>query len=163
MRKTLEATSLGALAVLAWITCRALYGPDSLPDRIPTHFDFAGRPNGWGSPSGLLLLPAVAVALYLGMTVVARFPSTFNYPVRVTTENRSRLEALALGLIVWLKTELVCLFTGIQWTTVQAARHPGEGLSVLLAMVPVYILVVLGTIAWHFVAMIRAGRAGCGS
>jgi hypothetical protein len=81
----------------------------------------------------------------------------------VTTENRSRLEALALGLIVWLKTELVCLFTGIQWTTVQAARHPGEGLSVLLAMVPVYILVVLGTIAWHFVAMIRAGRAGYGS
>jgi hypothetical protein len=81
----------------------------------------------------------------------------------VTAENRSRLEALALSQIAWLKTELVCLFTGIQWTSVQAARHPGEGLSVLFAMVPVYILVILGTIAWHFVAMIGAGRAGYGS
>ena len=47
MRKTLEAVGLGALAVLFWDTYRALYGPDPLPDRIPTHFDIAGQPNGW--------------------------------------------------------------------------------------------------------------------
>ncbi len=107
MRRTLEVVSLAGLAVLFWITWRAFYGPDPLPARIPTHFDIAGNPNGWGSPSSLLLLPAVALAIYLGMTVVSKFPSAFNYPVRVTPENRPRLQALTLQMIAWLKTEMI--------------------------------------------------------
>ncbi|MGA3136867.1 MAG: DUF1648 domain-containing protein [Terracidiphilus sp.] len=158
MRRTLEAVSLGALAVLFWVTYHALHGPDRLPARIPTHFDAAGNPNGWGSPSSLLLLPALALAIYLLITVVSQFPSAFNYPVRVTPENRPRLEALTLQMIAWLKTETICLFAWIQWVIVESARQ--GRLSVSLAEMPLFILAIFGTIAWHIVAMFRAARAG---
>ncbi len=151
MRKILEAISLGALALQLWITHRALYGPGRLPERIPTHFDFAGNPNGWGSPAMLLLFPAVAVALYLIITVVARFPSAFNYPVPVTAENRPRLQALVLGMIAWLKMELVCLFTWIQWSIIETARRGQGGLTPVL--MPLSILAIFGTVIWYFVAM----------
>ncbi len=161
MRKSLEAIGLGALALLAWITWSALNGPQRLPDRIPTHFDVAGNPNGWGSPAMLLLLPVVAVALYLTMTVVARFPSSFNYPVRVTPENRLRLQDLTLSMIAWLKTELACLFVCLQWFMIQAARS-GEGrLSPL--MMPGFLVVVFGTLGWYMVAAVRTARPGGGS
>ena len=158
MRKTLEAISLGALAVLFWVTYHALHGPDPLPDRIPTHFDAAGNPNGWGSPSSLLLLPAVALAIYLSITLVSRFPSAFNYPVRVTPENHARLEALALGMVSWLKMEMVCLFTWIQWSILEDVRQGQGGLSP--ALLPVSIVAVFGTVGWHIVAMFRAARTG---
>jgi uncharacterized membrane protein len=161
MRKTLEAIGLGALAVLFWVTYRALYGSDPLPDRIPTHFDIAGQPNGWGAPSALWLLPAVAVSLYLIMTLVAQFPSAFNYPVRVTIENRARLQALALSMIVAIKVEMVCLFACIQWSIVDGVRQGRFTLSP--ALVPLSIVVIFATAGWHIVAIFRAAQPGAGS
>jgi len=158
MRKSLEAISLIVLAVPIWITWQALNGSSPLPDRIPTHFDAAGNPNGWGSPSPLWLLPVVAVALYLLITILTQFPKAFNYPVRLTAENRARLAALTLQMIAWLKVELVCLFAGIQWPIIDSIRQ-GEG-KLSPALVPVFLVAVFATLGWHIAAMFRAARAG---
>ena len=158
MRKSLEAIGLAALAVLIWVTWSALAGPDPLPERIPTHFDMQGHPNGWGSPAMLLLLPVIAVALYLMMTVVARFPSSFSYPVRVTAENRARLQELTLNMVAWLKTELVCLFAWMQWSIIQMIRSGHGRLSP--ALVPGFLIVIFGTIGFHIFALFRAARPG---
>jgi hypothetical protein len=80
MRKLLEAIGIVALLFLGWITWRALAGPDHLPDRIPTHFDIAGQPNGWGSPDSLWLLPAFGLLIYLTISVVERFPWGLQLP-----------------------------------------------------------------------------------
>jgi len=53
MRKLLEAVSVAGLVALYWFTWSALYGPNRLPDRVPTHFDAAGNPNAWGSPRSI--------------------------------------------------------------------------------------------------------------
>lgn len=156
MRKILEAVSLAALAVLGWVTWSALGGPHPLPARIPTHFNMAGRPDGWGAPRMLLLLPIVAGVLYVLITWVSRYPSAFNYPVRVTRENRPRLEALALGMTAWLKAETLCLFAWIQTATVESVRR-GRG-ELPAALMPVGLVVVFGTIAWNIVAMRRTAR-----
>jgi uncharacterized membrane protein len=139
-----------------------LFGAYHLPDRIPTHFNFAGQPNGWGSPSSLMELPVVAVVIYLGMTLLARFPESFNYPVEVTAENRPRLEALTLDLIAWMKMEMVCLFAWIQWVIIEMARR-GRGDLSFMALLPVFLVALFGTIIWFIVAMRRAARAGSGS
>jgi len=156
MRKTLEAISLAALVLLLWITWRALTGPGHLAGRIPTHFDLAGRPDGSGSPAMLLLLPAVAVLLYLLLGIVVRFPSAFNYPVPVTADNRPRLEALSLSMIAWLKAELICLFVWLQNLAIQAAKHPADGLHAGSFTIPASIILVFATIAWYIKAMRRA-------
>jgi len=157
MRRTLETITLSAFAVLLWITLSALYGPSPLPERIPIHFGIDGQPNGWGSPAGLWLLPPIAAVVYAGMTLVTRFPSAFNYPVRVTAANRARLEAVIFQMVAWIKTEVVCLFTFIQWCVVQSARQGKLVLSPLV--VPLFIAAIFITIGWHFVAMFRAARS----
>jgi uncharacterized membrane protein len=161
MRKNLEAICLGALAVMVWITCQAFHGPSPLPDRIPTHFDIAGNPNGWGSPRTLLLLPGVALATYLIISIVALFPAAFNYPVRVTASNHAQLEELALSMIVWLKVEMVCFFTALQWVILQAVRNGRGTLSPWV--VPPALVIVFGTVIWHLVAMFRASGPRRGS
>ncbi len=161
MRKTLEVIGLGALAVLFWTTYSALNGPTPPPDRIPTHFDAAGNANGWGPPSTLMLLPAVALGVYLLITILSQFPSALNVPVRVTSETRARVEALTLQMVAWFKVELVCLFTWLQWTILQTARSR-EG-SISPALVPVFLVVVFATLIAHMVAMIRVTKAGSSS
>jgi uncharacterized membrane protein len=163
MRKSLEAISLMALAWMGWITWQALHGAKQLPARFAVHFDAAGNPNGWDSPSSLMELPVVAVAIYLIITVLSmvlsRFPSAFNFPVEVTVENRLQLEALAIDMIAWLKMELVCLFAWIQWVIIEMARQ-GRGDLSLLALLLVFLVAIFGTLIWFIMAMRRAGHAG---
>jgi len=157
MRKVLEVLSLAALIFLIFITVRAFYGPDRLPDRIPTHFNAAGQADGWGSPRMLLIFPAFAAAIYLLMSLVSRFPAAFNFPVRVTPLNRKRLEELALNMIAWLKAEVVVFFTWIAWSAINAARSPDQRLSPVL--MPMLLGAVFVTCAVHTVAIFKAGGA----
>lgn len=155
MRKALDIVSLIAIAVLAWVTADVFAGPDRLPARVPTHFSLSGQPDGWGSPLLLLFLPVTACLLYLLMTLVAHYPGSFNYPVRVTRANLGRLQTLALQMIGWLKAEVVWLLACIQVSAVHAARtgHSG-GISAWL--MPTALGVVFGTILGYVVAMRRS-------
>jgi uncharacterized membrane protein len=94
MRRILDFVGLAVLGLLAWITYRALYGPDTLPKRIPTHFGANGQLNGWGPPGSLWLLPIVGVGLYLLISIVSLFSASFNFPVRSTPANRLGLRRL---------------------------------------------------------------------
>lgn len=157
MRKSLEIVAL-LLLLLTWgMTAYAVLGSNPLPARIPTHFNAAGQPDGWGTPSMLWLMPVVAAVIYLLMSLVARYPAAFNFPMRTAPAARRRLEGIALGMIAWLKAEVVGLFAWIQYQTVQFARRGQGTLSVMF--LPAVLVVVFGTIAWHVAALRRAARA----
>ncbi len=158
MRKALEIVGILALILLVILTIRTFYGPARLPARIPTHFNAAGQADGWGSPAMLLVFPAIAVVIYLLMTLVSRFPAAFNFPVRVTPFNRQRLEDLALNMIAWLKVEIVVFFTWIEASAIQAARHPGHRLSPFL--MPALLVTVFVTCSLHIAGIFRAARIG---
>jgi len=155
MRKLLDYVSLAGLVLLAWFSAGLLAGPHRLPARVPIHFGLDGRPNGWGSPFLLLILPVVACVLYVLMTLVARNPGSFNYPVRVTRANLARLQALALQMIAWLKAEIIWLFVCIQIASVHAARI-GRGGGISAWLMPTALGVVFGTIIGYVVAMRRS-------
>ncbi len=157
MRRILEPVSLAALVLLLAETVHAFYGPAPLTGSIPTHYNTAGNADAWGPAATLWLLPAMASALYLLMTWVARHPAAFNFPVRVTPFNRPRLQSIALNMIAWLKAELLGFFALIQWTVIRAARNPRRGISAL--PMPLLLGIVFLTIALHFAAIMRAGRA----
>ena len=154
MRRLLEAVSVGALLVNSGLTWLALDSPFKVPDQIPIHFDIAGRPDAWGSPLSLLVLLVVALFIYATITAVSWFPSAFNYPTRVTAQNRDRLQQIALNMMAWIKAELICLFAVIQYATIDTARHARNGLSPIL--MPVALVIVFGTIVAHIIAMRRA-------
>ena len=156
MRKTLETIGLAALAVLVMTTGRALYGPARLPAPIPTHFGLDGRPDAWGSPGMLLVFPVTAVLLYALMSVVARYPLAFNFPVRVTPRNRAQLEGVALDMIAWLKMELACMFAAMEWFAIRVAGHPGQAMPA--ALMPVALAAIFATVGLHIAAMRRAAR-----
>lgn len=57
-----------------------------LPEKIPVHFNAAGEINRWGDKSEIFILPGVGMALYLLITLISHFPSSWNVPVESTEE-----------------------------------------------------------------------------
>jgi uncharacterized membrane protein len=158
MRKTMEVVGLGMLAVLYWITYSALNGAEKLPDRIPTHFNISGQPNAWGPPGFLWFLPVVAIGLYLLMTVLGSIQfRRYNLPVPVTESNLPFIQEQTGVMVSWIKCELLCLFTYLQWSIIQSARTSEFRLSPLL--IPVFLAVIFSTVGWHLTAIIRGAKA----
>ncbi len=158
MRKTMEGVGLGLLAVLFWITYSALNGPEKLPDRIPTHFDISGQPNGWGPSAFLWFLPIVATGIYLLMTVLGSIQfRRYNLPVLVTETNLPFIQKQTSEMVAWIKCELLCLFAYLQWSIIQSARSSEFRLSPLL--IPLFLLMIFSTVGWHLTAIIRGARA----
>lgn len=158
MRKTMEGVGLVLLAVLFWLTYSALNGPEKLPDRIPTHFDISGQPNGWGPAGVLWLLPIVAAGIYLLMTVLGSIQfRRYNLPVPVTETNLPFIQKQTSEMVAWIKCELLCLFGYLQWSIIQSARSSEFRLSPLL--IPLFLLVIFSTVGWYLTAIIRGARA----
>jgi hypothetical protein len=157
MRKSLEAAALVLLGLTWGWTAAAIFGSNPLPARIPVHFDPAGAPDRWGSRGSLWMIPLMTAVIYTLMTLVARYPSAFNFPMRIRPATRPQLESIALNLIGWLKVEVLALFFWIQFQAIQYARNGRGELSP--AFLPLVLAAIFGTIAGHIIAMRRVGRA----
>lgn len=119
-----------------------------IPELIPTHFGVSGKVDTWGSKYTILLIPSVTLLIYVGLTILCRFPHVYNYPWRITDENATRQYMLARTFLCWLKFELVVLFTCIEWTIIQVAFGKSSGLGI--GFLPFFMIIVFGTIGIYF-------------
>jgi uncharacterized membrane protein len=122
-----ELLGWGVLLAL-WIWTGTSYS--SLPDTIPTHFNAAGEADGFGTKVSIVGLPLIATLLYIGLTLLNRFPHSFNFPTPITQDNALRQYTNATRMIRYLKLILVVVFAGISFQTIQQANGTGEGLGI---------------------------------
>lgn len=123
----LELVSLIGLAGAVWILIK--FWPD-LPAAIPKHFGLTGEVDAWGDRSSLYFLLGVNLFMYVMLTIVRRFPHTYNYPVKITADNAQRQYQLAIWYMALLKAQVVWLFVYLQWQMIQVALGHSSGLGI---------------------------------
>lgn len=86
---SLPAVVLGIAGVLVLVATMVLilvtYA--SLPVQIPTHFDYSGNPDAYGSRSSLWFLFAIDALVFTLIAVTAHFPRYWNIPIQVYEHN----------------------------------------------------------------------------
>ncbi|KAA0129162.1 DUF1648 domain-containing protein [Chryseobacterium sp. SN22] len=103
--------NFGLLAFLWWFTIKHY---TSLPQTIPTHFDFDGKADQFGSKKYSFLMPAVLTVLYFLFAYVVRTPESSNYPVEITEENENAQFLIMKIFIRWLFLLISFLFLNNQ-------------------------------------------------
>ena len=93
-----------------------------LPEQIPTHFNFSGVPDSFGSRHMILLLPGLATLLFILLSVINRRPERFNYPVTITTENAAYQYQLASNLIRALRLAMPLIFGLVVLSTIDSSE-----------------------------------------
>lgn len=92
---------------------------NQLPDKIPAHFGVDGEVDRYGSKLELLLLPFMAVGLWIGLSFLEKFPHTYNYinlkPDNIETQYRygvlfmnvtKNISTLLLIFLIWQMTSI---------------------------------------------------------
>ena len=113
----------------------------SLPSSIPTHFDFFGRPDDYGSPISTIIYPLIAILVVIILEFVGHFPNTWNYPVSVTLENQGRLFFLGMIMISLIKVVVTTMFLYIGLCSIYSF------LPVLLIYVFISLLMIVSLIS----------------
>lgn len=119
-QKTAFDYAIGLVALLLLVLQVYLiiqYWPD-LPERLPTHYNFRGEPDDYGSKTSILFLPLIGLGLFVMMTFVALNPHTMNMPVRVTDENREQVYAQGVRFVHILRFLISFLFAYLLWGTI---------------------------------------------
>lgn len=152
-RWDLAAELLATTGLLAAWVLVARAWPD-LPAEIPTHFDYAGRPDAWGDGAWILVPPIVSLAFWFGLTLVQRIPHHYNFPWKIAPENAATQYRLMRSMVIWLKAQLTWTFAYLVWASIRTAHGEGTGLNA--AFLPIFLVAITLTLG---VFITRAARA----
>ena len=159
--KLIPTTADKLVDLLGWLILLALWGwtithYSSLPGTIPTHFNAAGEADGFGSKVSLIALPVIATLLFIGLTVLNRYPHSFNYPSPVTQDNALRQYTLATSMLRYLKLVLVLVFGGIEFMTIQHATGKEGGLGVWF--LPLTLVLIFLPLIYFLIKSVQANK-----
>lgn len=125
---------------------------DSLPDKIPGHYDAAGVVNRWGSKNELIALPVITTVLYLLLSAVLMFPILWSLPGKVTEDNIYSMYSNVRYLLIFMKLEIVIMFTYILYNDTKA-----QNLSPFY--LPLVLILIFGTIGVFMARIIKASHS----
>jgi hypothetical protein len=103
-----------------------------LPGEIPRHFGFTGEPTAWSGRWSAVFPVAIALAIYVGLTLLNRAPHIFNYPWPITQQNAAIQYRLMRSMVIWLKAVCVWMLVAIVWSQARVALGDAEGVSPFL-------------------------------
>ena len=113
-----------------------------LPNKIVVHFDLSGKADNFGPKSVLLLLLILDVVSYSVLTIISRFPHTFNYLRPVTVENAARQYHLARKFLAILGLEMIGLMFFVIWSIVQVSSDSTARLDVVNILTLTIVLLI---------------------
>jgi len=79
-----------------------------LPERIPKHWDYKGKPDQWGGKSNFLTIPVITIMIYIMLTIIPRLSMYLfkvKYPYTYEKTNSTQL----LRILRLFKTVMVCM------------------------------------------------------
>jgi len=148
---------LGVLSIIAMVVVFCTMYLD-LPAEVPTHWDFSGNINDWGSKSVYIWIAVTGIVMYVGMAVLGFFPHLFNYTCEVTEENAERLYRAGRFWINVLNVEMIWMFAVIFGVSIHnAANHSNSNL--LLGVVLAMTVIIAFTSILMIVRLNKAGEA----
>lgn len=159
--KLVPTTSDKLVDLLGWLILLVLWGwtishYSALPETIPTHFNGAGEADGFGSKVSIFGLPVIATLLFIGLTVLNRYPHIFNYPSPVRQDNALLLYTLATRMLRYLKLVLVIVFGGIEFMTIQHVTGEATGLGVWF--LPLTLVLIFIPLIYFVIKSVQANK-----
>ena len=96
------------LVVLLWVLTIKFY--IDAPEKVPTGFDAAGNPRGWGSAAFYFLMSGMGTFYAVAMFFAAYFPQFINMPVVLKESTIVPQSALMIRCCRWLNIVGLAMF-----------------------------------------------------
>lgn len=127
---------------------------DRVPDTVNTHFGPSGTPDDTGSKYQIIVLPGMALVMWIVLGVLVRIPHKYNYAVKITPENAQRQYELGVSLMSWMRLSVPALMCYIAWTGLRTSMGEADAMDPLV--MGIIGLSMAAIVLGHIVLMLRA-------
>lgn len=116
-----------------------------LPDKVPAHYNALGEVDRWGAKGELLILPIIGAIMWIGMTVLEKYPHLHNY-MNLNEDNAAFQYKNSQLLLNLLKNQIALLFSFLLVNSIRTANgfESWMGLWFLSGV----LIVIFGTIGF---------------
>ena len=137
------------LVLLVGVVLYLVVNWNTIPDKIPGHYNAAGEIDRVGDKAELVMLPIVGWLMYLGLTIIEHFPQIWNTGVTVTEENRERVYRIAKNMLSTVKLIMVVNFVYLTFNSSKATPLP-------VWFLPVFLGAIFGSLIFFIVKLVKA-------
>lgn len=109
---------------------------NTLPDQIPTHFNFYGTPDAWVAKSFLsvFLMPLLELAIFALFLLIYRHPQYSSWPttlilMTVEESKREKVFEVLRSMLVWIMLVLAVFFSYLQFVIFSTANGRVTGVN----------------------------------
>lgn len=120
----------------------------NIPEKVPMHYNFAGKVDRFGNKSEIIILPIITVIMFSFMSVIEHFPQLWNTGVKVTDKNKEYVYRILKNMITTIKLIVVCVFTYLTMQTTLVIELPSMFL-------PAFMLILFGDILFWILKLVR--------
>ncbi|RRQ46761.1 DUF1648 domain-containing protein [Chryseobacterium sp. SC28] len=113
---TFSNTISGLILIFIWIF--TIINFQKLPEIIPTHFNFSGKPDGFGSKNSLWFLLAVATACFALMLYLSKNPSSPLLNIPTNLKENPKIGRLVVNILNFI---LMLMFADINYESIAIA------------------------------------------
>lgn len=92
---------------------------NELPEKIPMHFDLAGKPTRFGHKAEMIIVVSVLSLLSVIVFILHKYPHKFNYPFKFPEKSRSSVYVLSSVFVLFLSIYLLL----INYVVILSARE----------------------------------------
>ena len=142
------------LVGLLWVLTIKFY--IDAPEKVPTGFDAAGNPRGWGSPAFYFMMPAIGMFYGVSLYAATYFPQFINIPVVLREKTVVPQSALMIRCCRWLNIvgQLMFLFILFQMGSYHYEALHMEP-SIFMIAILGWVFLMLGLIVYYCVRISR--------
>lgn len=142
---------IGIILVMILIITTFMYWGKA-PDIVPTHFNFKGEIDAYGSKNTLFILLPIVIIIYIGLAILSKYPQFCNYCIEINDKNKEIQYSMASTFLRIINVEMLFIFLYIQISTVISMNN-GKNLSI--AFLPILIFVLFGSIGVYIYKSIK--------
>lgn len=136
------------LVALGGATLYLLFSWNSIPNDIPGHYNALGEIDRVTGKGSLIFLMLFGWILYLGLSLIERFPSLWNTGVKITEENRERVYSALKNMLEVMKFLVVGNFCYLTISSAQGGALPSFYL-------PVFLILLIGSSVYYLLKLRR--------
>lgn len=99
-----------SLLVLIGTTLYLIIYWDSIPQKIPGHYNGSGIIDRWGNKNELWIILVIGIIMYIGLSVIEYYPKIWNSGIEDNEINRKQEYSLTREMLVYEKFFLTINF-----------------------------------------------------
>lgn len=142
------AVNIACVLLLSGIVIYLAVNWSKIPEQIPGHYNVYGVVDRWTNKGELLIPPIVGWIMFIGLTVIGRYPQIWNTGVTITAENRERVYRVIKNMLGTMKLIMCAVFTILTLNSATAKGLP-------IWFLPVFLVLTFGTIIFSIVRLLQ--------